>query len=180
MMKLLDVSIVKHVASPRHRKVHLHHDPWEVFALFLRLVAVGLLSWDGWAHLHLWQDGYRHIPTIGPLFLVGAVSALAVAAGLLLRRSRLLGLAGAGVEIGILAGLIVSVNFGLFGFKESLSAPFAVESILVETAAVLTLVGWVMVDLLKDTHPATVANDAAQPPPEGNRPTAGLQASSRK
>ena len=47
MMKLLDVSIVKHVASPRHRKVHLHHDPWEVLALFLRLVAVALLSWDG-------------------------------------------------------------------------------------------------------------------------------------
>ncbi len=122
MMKLLDISMIKRVASPRHRKVHLRHDPWEVSALFVRLVAVGLLSWDGWAHLHLWQDGYRHIPTIGPLFLVGAVSAMAVAAGLLLRPSRLLGLAGAGVEIGILAGLIVSVNFGLFGFKESLSA----------------------------------------------------------
>lgn len=174
-MKLLAVSIIKHVASPRHRKAHLHHDPWEVFALFLRLVAVGLLSWDGWAHLHLWQDGYRHIPTIGPLFLAGAVSALAVAAGLLLRPSRLLGLAGAGVEIGILAGLIVSVNFGLFGFNESLSAPFAVESIVVETAAVLTLVGWVMLDLVKHTHSATTPDDVAQPPPEGDRPTAGVQ-----
>jgi hypothetical protein len=101
MMKLLDISMVKRVASPRHRKVHLRHDPWDVLALFVRLMAVGLLSWDGWAHLHLWQDGYRHIPTIGPLFLVGAVSAMAVAAGLLLRPSRLLGLAGAGVEIGI-------------------------------------------------------------------------------
>jgi hypothetical protein len=169
MMKLLNVSSIKHVASPRHRKVHLHHDPWEVLALSLRLVAVGLLSWDGWAHLHLWQDGYRHIPTIGPLFLAGAVSALAVAAGLLLRPSRLLGLAGAGVEIGILAGLIVSVNFGLFGFKESLSAPFAVESIVVESVAVLTLVGWVMVDLMKDTPPAPAANGVAQPAPQDNR-----------
>jgi hypothetical protein len=127
----------------------------------------------------LWQDGYRHIPTIGPLFLAGAVSALVVAAGLLLRPSRLLGLAGAGVEIGILAGLVVSVNFGLFGFKESLSAPFAVESIVVETAAVLTLVGWVIVDLMKDSHPPTVAIGAAQPPPEGNRLTAAAQASDR-
>jgi predicted anti-sigma-YlaC factor YlaD len=170
MMKLLDSSVIKHVASPRHRKAYLHHDPWEVLALSLRLVAVGLLSWDGWAHLHLWQDGYRHIPVIGPLFLVGAVNALAVAAGLLLRPSRLLGLAGAGVEIGILAGLAVSVNFGLFGFKESLSAPFAVESILVETAAVLTLVGWVILDLVRDTHPAKAPN-VAQPPPKSDWPT---------
>jgi hypothetical protein len=169
MMKLLDISMVKRVASPRHRKVHLRHDPWEVLALLVRLAAVGLLSWDGWAHLHLWQDGYRHIPTIGPLFLVGAVSAMAVAAGLLLRPSRLLGLAGAGVEIGILAGLLVSVNFGLFGFKESLSAPFAVESIVVESVAVLTLVGWVMVDLMKDTPTATAANCVPPPASKDNR-----------
>ncbi len=180
MMKLLDVSMVKRVASPRHRKAHLRQGPGEVLALLLRLVAVGLLSWDGWAHWHLWQDGYRHIPTIGPLFLAGAVSALAVAAGLLLRPSRLLGLAGAGVEIGILAGLVVSVNFGLFGFKESLSAPFAVESVVVETAAVLILVGWVMVDLMKGTRPATVANGAVQAPSEGDRRAAALGASGRK
>jgi hypothetical protein len=112
MMKLLDVAMVKRAASPRHRKADLRHDPWEVLALVLRLFAVGLLAWDGWAFLHLWQDGYRHIPAVGPLFLAGAVSALAVAAGLLLRPSRLLGLAGAGVVLGILAGLAVSVNFG--------------------------------------------------------------------
>jgi hypothetical protein len=120
MMKLLDNSIAKRVLSPRHRKARLRHNPWAILALFLRLVAVGLLSWDGWAHLHLWQDVYHQIPTIGPLFLAGAVSTLVVAAGLLLRPSRLLGIAGVGVEIGILVGLIVSVNFGLFGFKESL------------------------------------------------------------
>ena len=179
MMKLLDVSMVKRVASPRHRKVHLRHDPWEVLALFLRLVAVGLLSWVGWAHLHLWQDGYSQIPTIGPLFLAGAVSALAVAAGLLLRPSRLLGLAGAGVVLGILAGLVVSVNFGLFGFKESLSAPFAIESIVVEIAAAVTLVGWVMVDLSRGTHSAIATDDVAQPPSEDIRPTAGVRASGR-
>jgi hypothetical protein len=123
MMKLLDVSMVKRVASPHHRKVHLRHDPGEVLALSIRLVAVGLLSWDGWAHLHLWQDGYRHISAIGPLFVGGAVSALARAGGLLLRPSRLLGL--------------------------------AVESIVVEIAAAVTLVGWAMVDLMKDTHSAT-------------------------
>src|SRR5580658_3129270 len=99
-----------------------------------------------------WQDGYRHIPTIGPLFLVGAVSALVVAAGLLGRPSRLIGALGIGVVLGILAGLIVSVNVGLFGFKESLSSPFAGESIVLEMTAALTLVGWIALDLIKETR----------------------------
>lgn len=117
-------------------------------------MAVGLLSWDGWARWQLWQNGYRDLPTIGPLFLIGGVSALAVAAGLLLRPSRLVGIAGTGVEIGILAGLIVSVNFGLFGFKESLSAPFAVESIWMEAVAAVTLVAWVIVCVEDPLRPA--------------------------
>ncbi len=36
----------------------------------LRLGCVALLAWIGYIHLHLWQEGYRHIPTNGPLFLV--------------------------------------------------------------------------------------------------------------
>lgn len=125
----------------------------------------------------MWQDGYRHIPAIGPLFLAGAVSALAVAAGLLLRPCRLLGIAGAGVAIGILAGLLVSVNFGLFGFKESLSAPFAIESIVVETTAAITQVGWVMVDLMKDTHRATATDHVAQPLSQRNWRSEAVDAS---
>src|ERR1700747_3070758 len=133
-MRLLNVSGAGRAVSPHHRKTDLRGDRAEVLALLLRLVAVGLLSAVGWVHLHLWQQGYRHIPTIGPLFLVAAVSAALVGFGLLGRPSRLIALAGVGLSLGILAGLIVSVNVGLFGFKESLSAPFAVESILLEIA----------------------------------------------
>ena len=151
-MRLVDVPPAWRVVSPRHRKVHLRGDAVEVVGLLLRLGSIGLLSADGWVHLHLWQDGYRHIPTIGPLFLVGAVSALVVAAGLLGRPSRLIGALGIGVVLGILAGLIVSVNVGLFGFKESLSSPFAGESIVLEMAAALTLAGWIALDLIKEPH----------------------------
>jgi hypothetical protein len=35
---------------------------------------VALLAWIGYIHLHLWQEGYRHIPTNGPLFLLDAVA----------------------------------------------------------------------------------------------------------
>ena len=151
-MRLVEVPTVWRVVSPRHRKVHLRGDAMEVVGLLLRLGSIGLLSADGWVHLHLWQDGYRHIPTIGPLFLIGAVSALVVAAGLLGRPSRLIGALGIGVVLGTLAGLIASVNVGLFGFKESLSSPFAGESVALEMAAALTLAGWIALDLMKERH----------------------------
>ena len=150
MTRLFDVSGLRRVASPRHRKVHLRGDWVEILALVLRLVGVGLLSAVGWIHLHLWQTGYRHIPTIGPLFLAAAVSAFVIGAGLLARPSRLMGLSGIGLVMGVLAGLIVSVNLGLFGFKESLSAPFSVESIVLEIAAAVTVAAWMAVDFMKE------------------------------
>src|ERR1700722_6919316 len=149
-MRLLHVSDAWRAVSPRHRKTDLRGDWVEVLALLVRLIAVGLLSAVGWVHLHLWQEGYRHIPTIGPLFLAAAVSTLVFGVALLGRPSRLIGLFGFGTVIGILAGLIVSVNVGLFGFTESLTAPFAVESIVLEIAAAASLVAWTAVDLLAE------------------------------
>jgi hypothetical protein len=115
-------------------------------ALLLRLAAIALLSTVAWIHLHLWQSGYRHIPTIGPLFLAAVVAAAGVAAVLLARPSRVLGLLALAVDAGMLAALIGSINLGLFGFTESLNAPFVVESIAIETLAALTLALWITVD----------------------------------
>src|ERR1700723_3328601 len=147
-MRRLDVSDAWRAASPHHRRVHFHRDRAEIPLLFLRLGSVGLLAAVGWLHLHLWQAGYRHIPAIGPLFLVAAVATVTVAVAMLVWPSRLVGLLGFGTVMGILAGLIVSINVGLFGFTESLSAPFAVESIVLELAAAITLAGWVAMDLM--------------------------------
>jgi hypothetical protein len=159
--QLFDVSGLWRVASPRHRKVHLRGDWVEILALVLRLVGVGLLSAVGWIHLHLWQAGYRHIPTIGPLFLAAAVSAFVIGAGLLAWPSRLIGLSGIGLVMGVLAGLIVSVNVGLFGFKESLSAPFSVESIVLEIAAAVTVAAWMAVDFIEEGRQTERAVQAA-------------------
>jgi hypothetical protein len=160
MTRLFDVSGLRRVAAPRHRKAHLRGDWVEILALMLRLVGVGLLSAVGWIHLHLWQSGYRHIPTIGPLFLAAAVSAFVIGAGLLARPSRLMGLSGIGLAAGVLAGLIVSVNLGLFGFKESPSAPFSAESIFLEIAAAVTVAAWMAVDLIKEGRQAELAQAA--------------------
>ena len=53
-------------------------------ALLLRLACVALLAWIGYIHLHLWLEGYRQIPTDGPLFLLDAVAAFLLAAILLM------------------------------------------------------------------------------------------------
>jgi hypothetical protein len=112
----------------------------------LRLAAIALLSVVAWIHLHLWQSGYRHIPTIGPLFLAAVLAAAGAAVLLLARPSRMLGTLALALDAGILAALIGSINLGLFGFTESLNAPFVVESILIETLAALALGLWITVD----------------------------------
>jgi hypothetical protein len=160
-MTRLEVSGVWWEGSPRHKTVNVRSDWVKIPLVLLRLVAVGLLSVVGWVHLHLWQAGYRHIPNIGPLFLVAAVSAFAVAAGMLVRPTRLISLSGIALVLGILAGLIVSINIGLFGFTESLLAPYAFESLVLELAAAVTLGGWVAVDIIEESRQAKWAIQAA-------------------
>jgi hypothetical protein len=153
------------LASLHHRKTGRG---WaEALAVSLRLAAVGLLGGVIWIHLHLWQLGYRHIPTIGPLFLAGAVTSLAVTAVLLVRPSRLVGLLALALDQAILVSVITSVNIGLFGFKESLNGPFVVESITLEVIAGAALLLWVVVDLAAEnrSRPTTVTAPAH---PEGS------------
>src|SRR5271165_3577297 len=51
--------------------------------LLSRLAGAALLIWIGYIHLHLWQEGYRFIPTNGPFFLLDAIVAVAFAVVLL-------------------------------------------------------------------------------------------------
>lgn len=102
-------------------------------ALLLRLGCVALLAWIGYIHLHLWQEGYRQIPTDGPLFLLDAVAAFLLAAVLLLWPRPLVGLLAAGYTASTLGALGISLTVGLFGFRESISASFVTESLTIET-----------------------------------------------
>jgi hypothetical protein len=111
-------------------------------ALLLRLTCVGLLAWIGYLHLHLWLEGYRQIPTDGPLFLLDAVAGLALAAVLLAWATPLAGLAAAGYTAATLGALLVSLTVGLFGFRESTSASYVTQSLALETITVLALLSW--------------------------------------
>jgi hypothetical protein len=126
--------------------------PYDIVALALRLAAIALLSAVAWIHLHLWQSGYRHIPSIGPLFLAAVLATAGVAALLLARPSRILGMVALAVDAGTLTALIASINLGLFGFTESLDAPFVVESIVIETLVAFALILWITVDRMAQSQ----------------------------
>jgi hypothetical protein len=91
--------------------------------------------------------GYRSIPTIGPLFLLQGIAGALLGLVLVLWRRLLVVVAGAGFMVATISGLLVSVKFGLFGFMDTLAAPYAGLSVVLESvgAAVLTVVGVVLV-----------------------------------
>lgn len=107
----------------------------------LRIALAGLAGAIAGIHLDLWsRHGYRHIPTIGPLFMLNGIAG-AVLAGLCLALPRrilpLASIAVAGYAAATLVALLVSLNAALFGFSESASAPLLAPSIGVESAAIL-------------------------------------------
>jgi hypothetical protein len=91
--------------------------------------------------------GYRTIPTIGPLFLLQGIGGILLAVLLLLWRRLLVVVAGVGFMVATIGGLLVSVNFGLFGFMDTLAAPYAGVSLVLESAGAVALavVGIVLV-----------------------------------
>ena len=129
-------------ASLRRRGTRYRLGPSFVAALVLRLACAALLVWVAVIHLHLWTEGYRDIPTVGPLFLTDAVGGFLLAAVLLVWGRPLAGLLGAGFMISTLGGLVVSLNFGLFGFRESSEASFVIETGILESVGALALLAW--------------------------------------
>ncbi|MGH9103107.1 MAG: hypothetical protein ACRDYD_09045, partial [Acidimicrobiales bacterium] len=105
----------------------------------LRVTGAGLLAAVGAIHLHLWLAGYRQLPTVGPLFLLDSIVCILLAAWIALRPWWLAAGAGAGVAAATLAGFWWSVELGVFGFRDSLQASFAVTAMAVEIAAVVVL-----------------------------------------
>jgi hypothetical protein len=134
-------SWLRRLASP-HRPATPQTGRRRAGALALRLTCVALLAWIGTVHLHLWLEGYRQIPTDGPLFLLDAVAGLALAALLLVWTTPLAGLLASGYAAATLGALLISLTVGLFGFRESISASYVTQSLAIETIAVLALLAW--------------------------------------
>src|SRR5580700_1516870 len=116
-------------------------------AIILRVVGSGLLTATAAIHLDLYLTGYRTIPTIGWLFLLQVIAAFGLALAVLaiprrpaaaLLASRLAAAAGAGFALATLAGYLLSVWIGLFGFKE-VRTTAGITAGIVEVAAFVVL-----------------------------------------
>ncbi len=130
--------------------------------------AVGgvLLIWSASIHFQLWNeaDGYRSIPTIGPLFLLQSITGLVIGIGVGVLRRVWAAVIGICFALTTIAGFLLSVSRGLFGFKDSWLAPFAKQAFTIEllvaavliVAAALCFVGSVP-DARTGTTPAGTA-----------------------
>ena len=99
------------------RSNHSNHPQRTWQQLALRVAGAGLLAATGAIHLDLYLTGYRTIPTIGVLFLLQIIAAFVLAAVVLLG-SRLGAAAGALFSLSTLGGYLLTIWFGLFGFRE--------------------------------------------------------------
>jgi len=105
---------------------------WTVYALIVAGAVLTILS--ALVHLKLWQGPppYKLVPTIGPLFLLQAISGVALGLILLVTQRLIVVLACVGLLAGTALGLVLSVEVGLFGFQDSFSAPYATSSLILE------------------------------------------------
>ena len=100
-----------------------------------------MVVWSAYIHFHLWNepDGYRSIPTIGWLFLLQAIAGLVIGIAIIAARRVWAALIGAGYALCTIAGFLISVLNGLFGFTDSWLSPYATLAFAVEVAAAAVL-----------------------------------------
>jgi hypothetical protein len=109
-----------------------------------RLLGAGMLGATAGIHLALYEQGYRSIHTIGPLFLLAGVMGSVLCLAIIATPRRALAIAAAGgaaFEVGILLGLLVSTKRtgGLFGFQESTRATYYWQAVTVEAIGAVVL-----------------------------------------
>jgi hypothetical protein len=119
--------------------------------MIIRLVGVAMLALTAAVHLRLYSHyGYRHIPTMGTMFLLNVIGGFSLAALLLAAPRRLVGLAafaGAGYEVLTLAGFVYALYRPLFNFEDSTRAPLWKDAVTVEAIGIVVLSGITLVAL---------------------------------
>lgn len=108
----------------------------------LLIAAGGVLTViSGVIHLYLWgrQYGYANIPTIGPLFLMQGIVSILIGVVAMITRRVVVVLATGGMMVASVGALVLAVEVGLFGFRDSWVAPYARTSLYVESVAAVVL-----------------------------------------
>ena len=140
-------------------------------------LAVNLLVWAGSLllagsavlHFHLWDsEGYRNIPTIGPLFLTQAIIGVVLAVATAIFRKLVLVIASAGLAVSSIGGLLIAIWWGLFGWQESFAAPYVGLALWIEAAAAILLgaacllLGWPWLSAVRSARAKPDRGDGAK------------------
>lgn len=99
-------------------------------------------GYSAYIHLYLWGRQpfpYRDIPTIGPLFLAQGIAAIVIGLLVIVSRRVVALLAGAGLLVVSVAALVIDVEVGMFGFKDSWAVPYAKTTLYEEIAGAVLL-----------------------------------------
>jgi hypothetical protein len=107
----------------------------------LRLGIAAALAVSGVGHAYLYIHGYRHIPNIGPAFLLQASVSCAVAVLIVVGGPAWLRWAAAAMAAGSLVAFALSRTVGVLGFTERGWQP-APHAAISAVAEVLTVVLW--------------------------------------
>jgi len=122
--------------------------PLRVSATAAFVVGGLLIVWSAYIHFHLWQAvGYRHIPTIGPLFILQSIAGLVTGILVIGVRRVWAAVLGVGFALATLIGFVISVEHGLFGFRDQWSAPFGREALVIEMATMFVLAAGIVLCL---------------------------------
>jgi hypothetical protein len=123
-----------------------------------RWLGAGLVFAAGAIHLYLYFDYFHRVATIGPLFLLNAAVAAAIAAAILAWDHIAALVAGLLYAAGTLAAFFVSVAVGMFGFHERLRGPWQERAGAVELLAALVLLGLIAVRAGRDAAARSAAD----------------------
>jgi len=113
-----------------------------VLLIALFVVGAVMLAWSGVLHLYLWgkEDGYRAVPTVGPLFLIQGIVGCVLAVAAVSFRRLLIALAGAVYMAASIGGLYKAIHGGLFEYQETSDAPYVQMTFLVEFIGLVAFV----------------------------------------
>jgi hypothetical protein len=105
----------------------------------LMALAALLVAGSGAIHYYLWDIAYRHVATIGPLFLLQGTSAVIVALALVTVGRGAVVAAALALMVGTLIGFALVLTTGLFGFTLGFVSGWAYLSLVVEATATIML-----------------------------------------
>ena len=137
----------------------------DVVAVGAAVAAAVLMICSGLIHIHLWSIAYRHVATLGSLFLVQAVAALVLAVMLVVTRVVAVALACMALMVGTVVGFILAVSVGIFGFTLQIVTAWAYEALGAELLStvllgVLVLRAWRVVRSVAPGRGASGRGDA--------------------